>query len=232
MFGHRQSEHDTRYDQGFEWFEIMLRIFAAAMPSTTEAILRSQRRGRRPAADQLPRPFTMSAAFSPAGRRFAAQTSDFLFTPLREPAKAETHIAEIGALAKAAGREVGVFTACHVVCRETDGEAEATTGTMRRIWPTRKPSTSICRQAGSLRRDRSRRLSASKAALRRRHGIACGHRPPRTRGGGADRHARAGFAGNQPLLRQLQRRAAFFHRSRAAVAGTAGLRRPAEALAS
>jgi dimethylsulfone monooxygenase len=67
----------------------------------------------------------MSAAYSPAGRRFAARSSDVLFTPLREPEKAPAQIAEFKALAAAAHREVGVFTACHVVCRETDAEAEA-----------------------------------------------------------------------------------------------------------
>jgi alkanesulfonate monooxygenase SsuD/methylene tetrahydromethanopterin reductase-like flavin-dependent oxidoreductase (luciferase family) len=125
MFGHRQPEHDTRYDQGFEWFEIMLRIFAGGDPFDFKGKfydLKGVTGGPPPV--QLPRPFTMSAAYSPAGRRFAAQTSDILFTPLREPERTPAQIAEFRTLAQAAGREVGVFTACHIVCRETDAEAE------------------------------------------------------------------------------------------------------------
>jgi alkanesulfonate monooxygenase SsuD/methylene tetrahydromethanopterin reductase-like flavin-dependent oxidoreductase (luciferase family) len=78
-----------------------------------------------PAPVQRPRPVTLSAAFSPAGRRFAAMTSDFLFTTLRSFESVKPHIAEIRRLATGAGREVGVLTTTHVVCRETDAEAEA-----------------------------------------------------------------------------------------------------------
>jgi dimethylsulfone monooxygenase len=126
MFGHHQSPHDDRYDQGMEWYEIMLGIFTRTEPFDFN--------GRyydlkgvvgAPPPIQKPRPVTMSAAYSPAGRRFAARSSDVLFTPLREPDTAVVHIAEIRELAAAAKREIGVFTACHVVCRETDAEAEA-----------------------------------------------------------------------------------------------------------
>jgi FMNH2-dependent dimethyl sulfone monooxygenase len=125
MFGHRQTEHDTRYDQGFEWYEVMVRIFEGGAPFDFKGRfydLKGVVGAPRPI--QLPRPFTMSAAFSPAGRRFAAATSDILFTPLREPEKAQAHIAEIGEMARTVGRRVDVFTACHIVCRETDAEAE------------------------------------------------------------------------------------------------------------
>jgi alkanesulfonate monooxygenase SsuD/methylene tetrahydromethanopterin reductase-like flavin-dependent oxidoreductase (luciferase family) len=123
MFGHHQPEHDTRYEQGLEWYEILVRVFAGGPPFDY--------RGRfydlkgvvgEPGPIQHPRPFTMSAAFSPAGRAFAARTSDMLFTTLREPEKALRHMAELRAAS--GGREVGMFATCHVVCRETDAEAE------------------------------------------------------------------------------------------------------------
>ena len=31
MFGHRQSGHDDRYEQGFEWFSILMRIFTSEL---------------------------------------------------------------------------------------------------------------------------------------------------------------------------------------------------------
>jgi FMNH2-dependent dimethyl sulfone monooxygenase len=125
MFGHPKPEHDIGYEQAQEWFEIILRIFAGGPPFDHKGQFYDLKGvSGAPAPVQLPRPFTMCAAFSPAGRRFAARTSDFLFTPLREPDKAKAHIAEIHYMADQASRKVGVFTACHVVCRETDAEAE------------------------------------------------------------------------------------------------------------
>jgi FMNH2-dependent dimethyl sulfone monooxygenase len=126
MFGHHQSQHDDRYEQGMEWFEVMLGIFTRDRPFDYKGRFYDLKGvvGAPPPV-QTPRPLTMSAAFSPAGRRFAARTSDVLFTPLREPDKAVAHIAEFRELASTVKRTVNVFTACHVVCRETDGEAEA-----------------------------------------------------------------------------------------------------------
>jgi FMNH2-dependent dimethyl sulfone monooxygenase len=122
MFGHHQAEHDTRYGQGLEWYEVMVRIFESSQPF--------DHKGQfydlvgvcgEPAPYQRPRPFTMSAAASPAGRAFAAKTSDMLFTTIREPGEAAAQILEFKAASQ--GR-VDVCTTCHVVCRETDDEAE------------------------------------------------------------------------------------------------------------
>ena len=77
-----------------------------------------------PAPVQQPRPVTLSAAFSPAGRRFAAATSDFLFTSLRSFESAKPHIAEIRRLRWKPASDVGLLTTTHVVCRETDAEAK------------------------------------------------------------------------------------------------------------
>lgn len=125
MFGHRQSEHDDRYQQGFEWFAVLQRIFTSDMPFDHEGDYYKLKQviGAPPPVQQ-PRPVTLSAAFSPAGRRFAAATSDFLFTSLRSFDSAKGHIAEINRLAAEAGRNVGILTTTHVVCRETDAEAQ------------------------------------------------------------------------------------------------------------
>jgi alkanesulfonate monooxygenase SsuD/methylene tetrahydromethanopterin reductase-like flavin-dependent oxidoreductase (luciferase family) len=125
MFGHRQSEHDNRYKQGFEWFSILQRIFTTETPFDHDGEFYQLRQViGAPAPVQQPRPVTLSAAFSPAGRRFAAATSDFLFTSLRSFESAKPHIAEIRRLASEAGREVGILTTTHVVCRDTDAEAQ------------------------------------------------------------------------------------------------------------
>jgi alkanesulfonate monooxygenase SsuD/methylene tetrahydromethanopterin reductase-like flavin-dependent oxidoreductase (luciferase family) len=125
MFGHRQSEHDDRYEQGFEWLSVLNRIFTSEQPFDYDGkYYRLRQVIGAPAPVQRPRPVTLSAAFSPAGRRFAAATSDFLFTSLRSFESARPHLAEIKRLAAEAGRDVGVLTTTHVVCRETDAEAQ------------------------------------------------------------------------------------------------------------
>lgn len=125
MFGHRQSEHDDRYQQGFEWFAVLLRIFTSDMPFDHDGdYYKLKQVIGAPLPVQRPRPVTLSAAFSPAGRRFAAATSDYLFTSLRSFDSAKGHIAEINRLAAEAGRDVGILTTTHAVCRETDAEAQ------------------------------------------------------------------------------------------------------------
>ncbi len=125
MFGHVQSAHDTRYEQGYEWFEILLKIFAnAGRPFDYKGKFYDLKGvSGEPQPVQRPRPVTMSAASSPAGRDFAVATSDFLFTTFADFAKARAQLADIEQRSAAAGKKLDVFTACHVVCRETDKEA-------------------------------------------------------------------------------------------------------------
>ena len=61
-----------------------------------------------------------------AGRRdFAAANCDYLFTTFSEMADAGKHVADIRERAAKIGREVGAYTVAHVVCRETQAEADA-----------------------------------------------------------------------------------------------------------
>ncbi len=114
------------YDQAREWLNIIERAYASDEPfdfvgeyyQLTGAI-------SRPASLQAPRPVTMNAAFGDPGRDFAAQHCDTLFTTFSEMEDGSRQVADIGARAKAAGRDVSVYTVCHVVCRPTQGEAEA-----------------------------------------------------------------------------------------------------------
>lgn len=123
MFGVGQA--DDRYAQGLEWYQVFARILAGDGPFDFDG---SYFKGTgivgAPLSVQRPRPVTMSAAFSPAGRDFAAKTSDFLFTTFAEIESGAKHIADIKARGAAAGRDLGVFTTCHVVCRESQAEAE------------------------------------------------------------------------------------------------------------
>jgi dimethylsulfone monooxygenase len=116
---------DDRYDQGLEWAEIMERIYAGGPPFDFEGKFYNLKSvSGLPQPLQRPRPVTLNAAFSPVGRDFAAKAADFLFTTFMTIEGGRDHIADMKARAAAAGRDVGVFTTCHVVCRPSQAEAE------------------------------------------------------------------------------------------------------------
>jgi FMNH2-dependent dimethyl sulfone monooxygenase len=129
MFGHVQSAHDSRYDQGYEWFEIVSRIYEnEGGPFDFKGRFYDLKgvTGEPPPV-QKPRPITMSAASSPKGRTFAIATSDMLFATFRDIAQGRAAREEIEKQCTAAGRTapLGICTAAHVVARETQAEADA-----------------------------------------------------------------------------------------------------------
>jgi dimethylsulfone monooxygenase len=125
MFGHALAEHDRRYDQGLEWYDVMTRIFtsrerfdyAGEFYKLTGVV-------GKPPPIQLPRPVTMSAATSPVGREFALRTSDLLVTTLGVAGEGLAAVSGLVARRNAMGWPLQIITTTHVVCRETDREAE------------------------------------------------------------------------------------------------------------
>jgi alkanesulfonate monooxygenase SsuD/methylene tetrahydromethanopterin reductase-like flavin-dependent oxidoreductase (luciferase family) len=123
MFG--VTSGDDRYEQGLEWHAIFARVLAGGAPFdfagrhyTCKAVVGA------PGLFGRTLPDTMSAAFSPQGRDFAARTSDFLLTTFQDMAGGAAHIADIRARAAARGRNLRVFATAHVVVRGTQAEAE------------------------------------------------------------------------------------------------------------
>ncbi|MBL8583132.1 MAG: LLM class flavin-dependent oxidoreductase, partial [Rhizobiaceae bacterium] len=114
------------YDQAAEWLEIVERLYASDAPFDHDGTYYHLKDAvSRPASLQKPRPVTMNAAFGGPGRDFAAGKCDYLFTTFSEIAEAGRHVADIGERGAAKGREVGVYTVAHVVCRPTMEEARA-----------------------------------------------------------------------------------------------------------
>ena len=66
----------------------------------------------------------MNAAFGAPGRDFAARRCDFLFSTFTDVEDGRRHVADMEGRSAAYGREVGVYTVCHVVCRDSQVEAE------------------------------------------------------------------------------------------------------------
>jgi alkanesulfonate monooxygenase SsuD/methylene tetrahydromethanopterin reductase-like flavin-dependent oxidoreductase (luciferase family) len=123
MFG---VEPDARgYDRAAEWITVVERAYAATEPFDHEGEFYSLRGVvSSPASLQRPRPATMNAAFGAPGRDFAARHCDFLFSTFTDIPDGRRHLADIRDRATAAGREIGAYTVAHVVCRDSQAEAE------------------------------------------------------------------------------------------------------------
>ena len=115
-----------RYAQGLEWAEVFTRLSQGGPPFDFDGrFYRLRGVSGQPTSVQRPRPVTLNAAFSPAGRAFAARAADCLFTTFDEIDTGRANIEDMRARAAAEGRTVDVFTTCHVVCRPSQDEAEA-----------------------------------------------------------------------------------------------------------
>jgi FMNH2-dependent dimethyl sulfone monooxygenase len=206
MFGHRQLEHDDRYDQGLEWYSIVLRILEGGAPFDYDGrYYKLKQVVGSPPPVQRPRPVTLSAAFSPAGRRFAASTSDFLFTSLRSFDSAKPQIEEINRLAAEARRKVGgIDDDARRLPRNRRG-GDALLSILRPGDGRQRGGRLPPKQEGSpLRQGGSWGCKTRTATLRRRHWQL----PLNWRTGsdcsGNRQDARDGLFGGNAILRQLQ----------------------------
>jgi FMNH2-dependent dimethyl sulfone monooxygenase len=122
MFGVEQV--DDRYAKGQEWYDVLVGVLGGGPFDFHGCYYDLEGVVGAPSSVQQPRPVTMSAAFSPTGRDFAARTSDYLFTSYAKLELGKKHVEDIRARAERVGRELGVFTTTAVVCRASQAEAE------------------------------------------------------------------------------------------------------------
>lgn len=130
MFDVTQLDHDDRYEQGQEWYDILSRVVAEDGDEEFDfdgRYFKIKNVIGRPPSIQQPRPCVISAAFSSAGRTYAARTSDFLLTSLVNDEQGKAVVGDMQKRAKEAGTEntfQGTIAVGYTVCRETDREAE------------------------------------------------------------------------------------------------------------
>jgi alkanesulfonate monooxygenase SsuD/methylene tetrahydromethanopterin reductase-like flavin-dependent oxidoreductase (luciferase family) len=126
MFGLGQREHDERYEVADEWATVLKQLWTVEGEFDFHGRWFDVPGGfSEPKPVQRPYPVVMNAGTSPAGRRFAARHSDLIFAGLTRLDTAADQIAEIKALAREHGREIRVFGRGHVVCADTQAQAEA-----------------------------------------------------------------------------------------------------------
>jgi alkanesulfonate monooxygenase SsuD/methylene tetrahydromethanopterin reductase-like flavin-dependent oxidoreductase (luciferase family) len=124
MFGVSKHEHDDRYEQGEEWWEVVTRIWSGEAPFNFDGqFYRLGHAEGRPGPFGDQRPMMMNAGSSPRGREFAIQHSDMHFDGVKSPEASIERIAETKRLARAQGREVQVWTPVGIICRPTAGQA-------------------------------------------------------------------------------------------------------------
>jgi alkanesulfonate monooxygenase SsuD/methylene tetrahydromethanopterin reductase-like flavin-dependent oxidoreductase (luciferase family) len=122
MFG-VQLEKEA-YAQAAEWSEVLIQLYTSDDEFDFDGrFYRLKGAISRPLPLQKPRPVTMNAAFSPPGRDFAARHCDYLFTTFTDLEVGRQHVADIRERGRIAGREIGVYTLAHVVCRATEKAA-------------------------------------------------------------------------------------------------------------
>lgn len=118
------EQHGERYARAQEWFDYVQKLWHEEKAFDWDGQY-FQGKGvysnPRPLQPHVP---ILNAAASSEGRKFAVRNADFLFTPVFDFEQGKGTVDEIKTQAVAAGRDMGVFTFCTVVCRPTQQEAE------------------------------------------------------------------------------------------------------------
>ena len=127
MFGIEQREHDDRYAVADEWMSFLNRIWTADEEFDFDgSFFRARRVLSEPRPLQRHRPVVMNAGFSPAGREFAAKHADVTFAMVPDVAAAGRLVPSLKEDVRTRyGRELLVFAGAHIVCADTDAQAQA-----------------------------------------------------------------------------------------------------------
>ena len=123
MFGIAQREHDTRYEYGQEWWDVVQKIWQEQNPFDYDGrFLKLKGVVGKPKPYKW-RPVVMNAGSSGAGRSFGAKNCDFLFTVLIDLEKGKQDVLRTKEIAAGFGRNIDIFTTSYVVLRPTRKEA-------------------------------------------------------------------------------------------------------------
>lgn len=118
------QDHDSRYALAQEWLDIVSKLWASGERTDIPGRfwnLQGIEAVPKPRAGRLP---ILNAGSSTQGREYASRNADFVFTIVGGPEDGAEVVKKVEADARAQGRQAGVFTPAHVVCRPTRQEAE------------------------------------------------------------------------------------------------------------
>jgi FMNH2-dependent dimethyl sulfone monooxygenase len=125
MFGIDLKDHDTRYAYTEEWVNIVKRVWSETEPFDFDGKF-FQLKGvlGKPKPWFGEPPILISAGNSEVGRGFAARHVDCQFMAIGHLETLKTETDGVRAIARAAGREFGVYASGHLIARPTQKEAE------------------------------------------------------------------------------------------------------------
>jgi dimethylsulfone monooxygenase len=124
MFGGKQREHDERYRFGDEWLQLVTELWEREEPFDFDGDFFTINGAQaHPKPLQRPRPVLVNAGNSAAGIDFSGRNVDFNFVTIDTLENAPKLTAQVRAKAAEHGREIGVLTYGHVICRDTEKEA-------------------------------------------------------------------------------------------------------------
>ncbi|RQS26894.1 MULTISPECIES: LLM class flavin-dependent oxidoreductase [unclassified Burkholderia] len=125
MFGQKMLEHDTRYEYATEWIEVVEKLWTENNFDYKGEFFTINDGVSNPKPYQSPRPVLICAGSSPKGRDFVAKYCDISFGFMEDMEKGKAWVSETKKLAaEKYNREIGTFTSCPVVVRETEKEAK------------------------------------------------------------------------------------------------------------
>lgn len=132
MFGMKKIEHDARYEMADVFVRRMKQLWSLPENLTVDGPYWAMEDAFVSPKPLHGRPILVNAAGSPAGIEYAAQHSDLIF--ITSPAGNQIedalsslpdHIANIRAIAAAAGRSIRTMINPMVICRDTEAQAIA-----------------------------------------------------------------------------------------------------------
>ena len=136
MFGVDPKDHTGRYEQAYEWIDLISQIWTRDDFDFDGRFYRLKGVRLKPKPYGGTRPVIMNAGASVDGQAFAIRNCDAYFTGVRMssfdeatgvmvPAvdQAMTHVAAVREQAATIGRKIGIFTRAEVTCRPTQKEA-------------------------------------------------------------------------------------------------------------
>lgn len=126
MFGREQLEHDARYDYADEWMEIVTTLWRRNGVDFEGEYLKVKDAFSEPKPynQETGRPVLICAGASGKGMHFTAKYCDFNFGFMQDMESGAAWVKKVKDLARSEyGRELGTFTSCPVVVRDTEKEA-------------------------------------------------------------------------------------------------------------
>ncbi|SCB38653.1 MULTISPECIES: LLM class flavin-dependent oxidoreductase [Rhizobium] len=126
MFGVPMMEHDTRYEYATEWMEIVESLWTKNGVTFDGQFLKVKDAFSEPKPynKETGRPVLICAGSSGKGLHFTAKFCDFNFGFMQDMESGAAWVKKVKELAREEyKRELGTFTACPVVVRETEKEA-------------------------------------------------------------------------------------------------------------